>query len=122
MNQQTCWVVSSLCLCLARSTLSGSFSPLVFCNTFSSLDNSKFLGHLGTCFRDMRWSDAIQLMLNSLKVGLAKVIKTDQKLVTRWKEVRGKIKTGQERVKRTDLVKVFAFIEGTLTEVVKNGD
>ena len=60
-------------------------------------------------------------MSHSLKLGLAKVLKTDQKLVTRWKEVRGKIKTGQERVKRTDLVKVFAFIEGTLTEVVKNG-
>ena len=56
-------------------------------------------------------------MSHSLKLGLAKVLKTDQKLVTK-----GKIKTGQERVKRTDLVKVFAFIEGTLTEVVKNGD
>ena len=94
----------------------------VFCDTFSSLDNSKFLGHLDTCFRDMRWSDAIQLMSHSLKVGLAKVIKTDQKLVTRWKEVRGKIKTGQEMVKRTDLATVFAFLEGTLTEAVKNGD
>ena len=72
---------SSQSLCLAPFTLSGSFSPLVFCDTFSSLDNSKFLGHLDTCFRDMRWSDAIQLMSHSLKVGLAKVIKTDQKLV-----------------------------------------
>jgi midasin len=94
----------------------------VFCDTFSSLDNSKLLGHLDTCSRDMRWSDAMQLMSHSLKVGLAKVTKTDQKLVTRWKEVRGKIKTGQEMLKRTDLATVFAFIEGTLTEAVKNGD
>ena len=94
----------------------------IFCDTFSSLDNSKLLGHLDTCSRDMRWSDAMQLMSHSLKVGLAKVTKTDQKLVTRWKEVRGKIKTGQEMLKRTDLATVFAFIEGTLTEAVKNGD
>jgi len=94
----------------------------VFCETFSSLDNSKFLGHLDTCYRDQRWSDALQLMLHSLKVGIAKVIQTDQKLVVRWKEVRAKIKTGQEMVRRTDLATVFAFIEGTLTEAVKNGD
>ena len=61
-------------------------------------------------------------MSNSLKVGLAKVIKAYQKLVTRWKEMRGKIKNRQEMVKRTDLAKVFAFIERTLMEVVKNGD
>ena len=61
-------------------------------------------------------------MSNSLKVGLAKVIKAYQKLLTRWKEMRGKIKNRQEMVKRTDLAKVFAFIEGTLMEVVKNGD
>ena len=61
-------------------------------------------------------------MSHSLKVRLAKVIKAYQKLVTRWKEMRGKIKNRQEMVKRTDLAKVFAFIEGTLMEVVKNGD
>ena len=53
-------------------------------------------------------------MSHSLKVWLAKVKKTDQKLVM------GKIKTGQEMVMRTDLARVFAFIEGTLTEAVKN--
>ena len=61
-------------------------------------------------------------MSHSLNVGLAKDIKAYQKLVTRWKEMRGKIKNRQEMVKRTDLAKVFAFIEGTLMEVVKNGD
>ena len=89
----------------------------VFCDSFSSLDHSKFLGHLDICFRDLRWSDAIQLMSHSLKVWLAKVKKTDQKLVMRWKEVRGKIKTGQEMVRRMDLARVFAFIEA-----VKNCD
>jgi midasin len=95
-----------------------------FFDTFSTLDNSKFLVHLGICFRDIDWSDAIQLMSHSLMVGQAMVIKTDQKLVMRWKEVRGNIKTGQEMVKRTDLttVTVIAFTEGTLTEDVKKGD
>jgi len=41
---------------------------------------------------------------HSRKVGLAKVVKTDQKLVTRWRELRGKIKTGPKIVERTDLV------------------
>ena len=100
------------------------FFTSFFFDTFSSLDNSKFLGHLGICFRDMHWSDAIQMMSHSFKVGQAKVSKTDQKLVTRWKEVRGNIKTRQEMVKRTDLttVTVLTLTEGTLTEDVKNGD
>ena len=37
-------------------------------------------------------------------------------------ELRGKIKTRQEMVKRTDLATVITSIEGTLTEAVKNGD
>ena len=39
------------------------------------------------------------------------MIKSDQKLVMRWKEVRGEIKTGQKTVKMTDLATVFAFID-----------
>ena len=57
----------------------------------------------------MRWSDAIQLISHSLR--WPKMIKSDQKLVMRWKEVRGEIKTGQKTVKMTDLATVFAFID-----------
>ena len=53
------------------------------CETFSSLDN--FLSHMDMCYRDQCWPDALQLMLHSLKVRLAKVIKTYHKLIVRWK-------------------------------------
>ena len=63
----------------------------------------------------------MQLMLHTLKVGMSKVTKTDEEVARRWKEIRGKIKTGQEMIRRTDLATVFAFIEGTLTEAIKTG-
>ena len=57
----------------------------------------------------------MQLMLHTLKVGMPKVAKTDEELARRWKEFRGKIKIGQEMIRRTDRATVFASIEGTLT-------
>ena len=93
----------------------------VFCQTFSSGNNIKFLGHLDSCFNESRWSDALQLMTHTMKAALKKVA-SDKALTLRWKEVRQKIKTATELVKRTDLATVFAFIEGILTEAVKAGD
>ena len=63
----------------------------------------------------------MQLMLHTLKVGMSKVTKTDEEVARRWKEIRGKIKTGQEMIRRTDLATVFASIEGTMTEAIKTG-
>lgn len=93
----------------------------LFCDTFSSSNNAKFLGHLDTCFNDERWSDAIQLMTHTLKAAINKV-RTDKILFPRWKEVKSRLKTATEMVKRTDLATVFAFIEGILTEAIKSGD
>ena len=93
----------------------------VFCQTFSSGNNIKFLGHLDTCFNESRWSDALQLISHTMKAAMKKV-STDKSLLLRWKELRQKVKTAVELVKRTDLATVFAFIEGILTEAVKAGD
>ena len=93
----------------------------LFCETFSSSNNAKFLGHLDTCFNEHRWSDALQLMSHTLKAAINQV-RTDKKLYPRWKEVKGKIKISIDLVKRTDLATVFAFIEGILTESIKDGD
>ena len=93
----------------------------VFCQTFSSGDNIKFLGHIDSCFNESRWSDALQLMSHTMKAAIKKV-SSDKSMTQRWKEVRQKIKTAGELVKRTDLATVFAFIEGILTEAVKAGD
>ena len=93
----------------------------LFCDTFSTSNNAKFLGHLDTCFNDHRWSDALQLMSHTLKAAINKV-RSDSKLFPRWKEVKGKIKVAAELIKRTDLATVFAFIEGILTEAIKAGD
>ena len=93
----------------------------LFCETFSTSNNAKFLGHLDTCFNDKRWSDALQLMSHTLKAAMNKV-RTDKALLARWREVKGKIKVSGELIKRTDLATVFAFIEGILTEAIKEGD
>ena len=93
----------------------------LFCETFSTSNNAKFLGHLDTCFNDRRWSDALQLMSHTLKAAMNKV-RTDKALLARWREVKGKIKVSVELIKRTDLATVFAFIEGILTEAIKEGD
>ena len=93
----------------------------VFCQTFSSGNNIKFLGHLDTCFNECRWSDALQLISHTVKAAMKKV-STDKSLLLRWRELRQKVKTAGELVKRTDLATVFAFIEGILTEAVKAGD
>ena len=76
---------------------------------------------MDTCFIQHRYADALQLMTHCLKAGSSKVSKTDVNLFKRWNEVKSKIKSSQEMVKRTDLATVFYFIEGTLTEAVKNG-
>ena len=95
----------------------------VFCQTFSSGNNIKFLGHLDTCFNECRWPDALQLISHTVKAAMKKVSTgTDKCLLLRWKELRQKVKTAGELVKRTDLATVFAFIEGILTEAVKAGD
>ena len=93
----------------------------LFCETFSTNNNAKFLGHLDTCFTDHRWNDAIQLMNHTLKAAMNKV-RNDKLLYPRWKEIKSKIKISIDLVKRTDLATVFAFIEGILTEAIKDGD
>ena len=93
----------------------------LFCDTFSSSNNTKFLGHLDTCFNAERWSDALQLMSHTLKAAMSKV-KTDDLLLSRWREVKKRLKTSMEMIRRTDLSTVFAFIEGILTESIKSGD
>ena len=95
----------------------------VFCSTFSSLDNAKFLAHLDSCFLSQRWADALQLMLHTLKAGSKKVSSnSDPKITRMWSELKKELRTAQQLVRRSDLATVFAFVEGALTEAVKQGD
>ena len=93
----------------------------LFCQTFSSSNNVKFLGHLDTCFNDKRWSDALQLMTHTLKSAMNKV-RNDKSLHKRWRDMKSKLNVSFDLVNRKDLAAVFAFIEGVLTEAIRAGD
>jgi len=100
----------------------------VFQATFNSGDNRKFLSHVATCYAGQRWADAVKLMSHSLAAALVKVGKmgkNDAKipvLTAQWKEVKAKLKIVDEILRRTDLATIFAFIEGTLTKAVREGE
>lgn len=93
-----------------------------FCSTFSSQDNAVFLAYLDTCFQTQCWTDALQLMLRSTKAGHKKLADLDPKLSLVWREVRKVLRTGQQTVARGDTATTFAFLEGALTEAVRQGD
>ena len=93
----------------------------LFCQTFSTSNNAKFLGHLDTCFNEKRWSDALQLMTHTLKSAISKV-KNDKFMHKKWKDIKSKLKVSYDLISRKDLATVFAFIEGILTEAIREGD
>ncbi len=95
---------------------------MVFHNTFNSADNTKFLGHLDSCYRNKRWEPALTLMRHTVQAGIEKCSSELPGLTSQWREMRTKLRTAEDLVKRKDLATAFAFIEGTLTEAVKCGD
>ena len=93
----------------------------VFCSTFDSVTNAKFLHHLDSCFEGERWRDAVALMKHTLVAGVRKVGE-DTAMLKLWEKVKDDLKTAEQVVERTDLATVFGFVEGALTEAVRQGD
>ena len=93
-----------------------------FCSTFNPMENAKFLAHLDTCFQAQRWEDALQLIRHSIKAAVKRIAPEDNALASKWENVKADLKLARQMVLRTELATVFGFVEGALTEAVKQGD
>ena len=118
--------------------LSGGFKPVsighflqglkemfvpVFSLTFHQGENTKFLGHLDTCFRQQRWGDSLVLMKHCCKAARKKRVgELNPELGEKWDHLREKLKVGGQVLARQGQGSVFAFVEGVLTTVVRKGE
>ena len=64
----------------------------------------------------------MQLIRHSLKAAVKKIGSEDVILVTKWNTIKADLKLACQMVQRTELATVFGFVEGALTEAVKQGD
>ncbi|KFR09321.1 Midasin, partial [Nipponia nippon] len=101
-----------------------SFEEL-FSQTFSRKKNQTFLGHIQTCYRQKRWHDLLKLMQHIHKSALNKETKENASgspLKEKWEAFGLKLNHAHQQMKMTENALLFAFVEGTLAQAVKNGE
>ncbi|KAF2979584.1 hypothetical protein EK904_005640 [Melospiza melodia maxima] len=101
-----------------------SFEEL-FYQTFSRKKNQTFLGHIQTCYRQKRWHDLLKLMQHIHKSAINKEVKENASglpLKEKWEAFGLKLNHAHQQMKMTENALLFAFVEGTLAQAVKNGE
>ncbi|XP_051781409.1 midasin isoform X2 [Erpetoichthys calabaricus] len=96
----------------------------LFSQTFSRKQNTTFLGHVNTCFRERRWQDLLKLMEHVSKSAINKELhKSKQEtLKDKWEALCLRLSHAQHQIKCTESALLFAFVEGTLAQAVKKGE
>ena len=104
----------------------------LFSKTFSLHDNTKFISHLSTCYRNQQWKNLLKLMnhvIPEAKKRCKEMI--DNKLYDKWtcfqktlKRLQDNIITLSSRSENDSLNNklLFAFVNGVLAEAAKRGD
>ncbi|XP_072601299.1 midasin-like [Vulpes vulpes] len=97
----------------------------LFAQTFSKKQNFTFLGHIQTCYRQKRWQDLLRLMQHVHKSAVNKDEKESETgllLKEKWEAFGLRLNHAQQQMKMTENALLFAFVEGTLAQVVKKGE
>ncbi|KAM4694301.1 midasin [Discoglossus pictus] len=96
----------------------------LFTQTFSRKQNSTFLGHIQTCYRQKRWQDLLKLMQHVMKSAMSKVQAEDKEflLKEKWEAFSLRLNQAQQQMRMTENAVLFAFVEGTLAQAVKKGE
>ncbi|KAM4771043.1 midasin [Rhinophrynus dorsalis] len=96
----------------------------LFTQTFSRKQNTTFLGHIQTCYRQKRWQDLLKLMQHVLKSAMNKVQtgETEFLLKEKWESFSLRLNQAQQQMRMTENALLFAFVEGTLAQAVKKGE
>ncbi|XP_069743424.1 midasin [Narcine bancroftii] len=97
----------------------------LFIQTYSRKQNITFLGHIQMCCKQKRWQDLLQLMLHVYKTAISKDMKSKENgacLKEKWELLGLRLAQAQQQMKLSEASLVFAFVEGTLAQAVKNGE
>ena len=104
----------------------------LFSKTFSLQDNTKFMSHLSTCYRNQQWKNLLKLMnhvIPEAKKRCKEII--DNKLKEQWNRFQKSLNRLQDNVStlcsrsENDSLNnklLFAFVNGVLAEAAKRGD
>ncbi|KAJ6665782.1 hypothetical protein lerEdw1_001254 [Lerista edwardsae] len=101
-----------------------SFEEL-FAQTFSRKQNRTFLGHIQTCYAQKRWHDLLKLMQHVYKSAVSKEAKENASgspLKEKWEQLGIRLNHAHQQMKMTENALIFAFVEGTLAQAVKQGE
>ncbi|XP_023239823.1 midasin-like [Centruroides sculpturatus] len=99
----------------------------IFCQSFSRIQNIKFLGYISKCYSSQRWQDMFKLMLHTQKNAIEKYMsgksnEDKECLIERWKKLGYKIHQLQSQMKHMENTLAFSFIEGSLVKAIKEGE
>ncbi|KAE9533494.1 hypothetical protein AGLY_009132 [Aphis glycines] len=87
---------------------------------FNIEQNTKFLGHISTCFNNREWTNLIKLMKHVIKKAIDKNTKNN-KPIKSWSELNEKLNRFEVQFKHCQTAMAFAFVEGSLIQAVKEG-
>ncbi|KAG2468109.1 MDN1 protein, partial [Polypterus senegalus] len=96
----------------------------LFSQTFSRKQNTTFLGHVNTCFRERRWEDLLKLMEHVSKSAINKELHKNKQetLKDKWEALCLRLSHARHQIKCAESALLFAFVEGTLAQAVKKGE
>ncbi|XP_061423759.1 LOW QUALITY PROTEIN: midasin [Lethenteron reissneri] len=96
----------------------------LFARSFSSRQNSTFLGHLQTCVRQKRWSDLVRLMLHVQAKACGRNGEHGEgaALQAQWEALGLRLAQIQRQMKVAEKTLLFSFVEGSLAQAVRAGD
>ncbi|KAL3884189.1 hypothetical protein ACJMK2_030409, partial [Sinanodonta woodiana] len=94
---------------------------LLFCQTFSTKQNAKFLGHIQECFSRCQWANLFTLIEHTHTAAIQKADK-DPDMLKQWECMGHRLKKLQIQVKQIENTLAFSFIEGTLVKALRVGD
>ncbi|XP_050541449.1 midasin [Daktulosphaira vitifoliae] len=87
---------------------------------FNIEQNTKFLGHISTCFNNQKWQNLIKLIKHVTQKALNKNNKSN-KPVDSWLKLNEKLTCFENQFKQCQTAMAFAYVEGSLIRAVKEG-
>ena len=105
---------------------------ILFSKTFSMQDNTKFLSHISTCYRNEQWQTILKLMIHVIPKAKAKCTQiSDSHLNNEWDHFQKKV---NKLLKNLSTISagdqsnaignklLFAFVNGALAEAARKGE
>ncbi|XP_025407976.1 midasin-like [Sipha flava] len=87
---------------------------------FDLVENTKFLGHISTCFNNREWTKLIKLIKHVVEKAIKKNTRTN-KPIKHWLNLNEKLSRFEIQLKHCQTSMAFAFVEGSLIRAVKEG-